>query len=181
MLGLGRLLDVGPAWAPVDLNTADAATGFRTTMRNATGCLFVANVAITGGGVIDTIFTVQQHTASTGGTSSSLVSTSVASSRGITQYWVKEGVTTTIAGSEAWARSTQAEAATVTIAGATYVAKEYMVAIHVDASQLGDTYTHVSVNVAAAALAHAKLISGIYILHDLETQRTPANLPVFLS
>lgn len=181
MLGLGRLYNAGAAWTPVDLNTADAATGFRCNMRNATHLLFVAHCAITGGGAVDTIFTVQQHTASTGGTTNSLVSTAVATSRGITQYFVKEGATTTMDGSEVWTRSTQAEAATVTMAGATYVAKEWMLAIPIEASQLGDGYTHVSVNVAAAALAHAKIIGGQYWIGDLETQRTPANLPAFLA
>jgi len=50
-----------------------------------------------------------------------------------------------------------------------------MVAIYVDAAQLSDGYSHVSIN-AACTTAAARLTACYYILHDLKVQRKPVNL-----
>jgi len=169
---LGRLFDVGTAFAPVDLNTA-GATGKRLSLQYASGVTFVGFLAAAGSGTEDVVFTVQQHTAYTGGTSSNLATATVSTSSGITAYYLK--AETTLDNDEAWTEVTQADGATVTIAGATYSTQQAIVAIYVSADQLGDGYTHVSVS-AADPGSVARLAAGLYIVHDLAQQRKPANL-----
>lgn len=175
MKGLGRLFDITPAWSPVDLNTADAATGFRVSMVHARACTIVVFCAV--GAADNLVLDVQQHTAYTGGTSADLDSTAVSTSTGITEWFIKSEAI--LDGDEAWSRQTQTEASEVTVTGATWGAMEKIIAIHVDADQLGDTYTHLSVN-ATNVTAAAHLSSGLYIMHDLLTQRAPANMPNWL-
>lgn len=169
---LGRLFDIGTAFAPVDLNTA-GATGKRLAMSHATGVAFVAYLAAAGSGVEDVVFTVQQHTAYTGGTTSSLATASVASSTGITSWWIKAEAT--LDNDEGWTEVTQADGATVTVSGATYSLFQAIVVIQISSEQLGDGYTHVSVN-AADPGSVARLAGGLYIVHDLDVQKKPANL-----
>lgn len=169
---LGRLFDVGTAFAPVDLTTA-GATGKRVALTHAAGVTFIAFLAAAGSGTEDAVFTVQQHTAYTGGTSSNLATASVASSSGITAYWLKAEAT--LDNDEAWTEVTQADSATVTIAGATYATQQAILAIHVSADQLGDGYTHVSVSVGDPGSV-SRLGAGLYLLHDMAMQRRPANL-----
>jgi hypothetical protein len=119
------------------------------------------------------VFTVQQHTAYTGGTSSSLATASVSTSSGITAYHIKSE--TLLDNDEAWVETTQADAATVTMLGATYAATQSLLAIYVGADQLGDGYTHVSLN-AAITTAAVRLTTCIYLVHDLAVQRKPAGL-----
>lgn len=165
MKGLGRLFDICTGWSPVDLNTLNAATGERVSMTHARACTFLVFCA--AGAADDLVLDVQQHTAYTGGTTADLDSTAVATSVGITEWYIKD---------ESWSRQTQTEASEVTVTGATWGAMEKIIAIHVDADQLGDTYTHLSLN-ATNTTAAAHLSSCVYILHDLVTQRAPANMP----
>lgn len=175
MEGLGRLFNVGNAVQPVDINTSDAATGLRISMANATG---VTILAITNaGGADDITFDVQQHTAYTSGTSADLDATAVATSTGIDHYYIK--AETTNDNDEAWVKVTQTAASEVVVSGATYGAMQKLVAIYVSADQLGDGYTHMSVNVACTT-GTAQLMAVLYIVHDLHVQRTPVNLPNLL-
>jgi hypothetical protein len=169
---LGRILDIGTAFAPVDLNTA-GATGKRVSLSHATGCLFVAYLGVAASGVEDVVFTVQQHTAYTGGTTSSLSTAAVATSTGITAWHMKAEAL--LDNDEPWIETTQADGATVTVTGATYSLFQCIVAIPISAEQLGDGYTHVSVNVADPGSA-SRLGGGLYLLHDLDVQRKPTNL-----
>src|SRR5688572_23497055 len=121
MRALGRLFDIGPGFAPVDLNTA-GATGLRFNMSVATGITFVFNMAVAGGGTDDNVITFKQHTAYTGGTTSNLAAATVTTSSGITAYWVKSE--TALDNDESWVEVTQADSATVTLAGATYAARQ---------------------------------------------------------
>jgi len=171
--GLGRIFDIGLGWAPVDLDTANGATGKRLSMAVGTGVTFLVSVGVAAGATDDLVFTVQQHTAYTGGTSSSLATASVASSTGITAFYVKSEAL--LDNDESWVETTQADAATITLAGATYAATQQLLAVYVGADQLGDGYTHVSLN-AAITTSNARLSSCIYIVHDLAYQRKPANL-----
>ncbi len=50
-----------------------------------------------------------------------------------------------------------------------------LVVVSVDASQLTDGYTHVSLN-AVSANGTAHLSSAVYLLHDLLSQRDPSLL-----
>lgn len=168
MDALGRLFDIGTCFAAVDFDTADAFTGKRISMARGTGCTFVYAGAVGGAG--DFTFTVQQHTAYTAGTSSNLASATVASSRGLTYYWIK--AETALDNDEAWVKVTFAETATPTIVGATYGTQQKLLVFTVQADQLGDGYTHISVNGAATSGA-TQPAAGLYILHDLRATRSP--------
>jgi len=177
MEGLGRLFDIGLAVAPVDIDTANAATGKYIDMSNATG---VTIVAVTlAGGAEDLVFDVQQHTQKTSaGTNADLDAVGVASSKGIDHYYIK--AETTLDNDEAWVKVSQAVASEVTVVGATYGTQQKLVAIYVSADQLGDGYRWLSVDVAITT-STSQLLAVLYIKHDLASQRGPANLPNLLS
>jgi hypothetical protein len=171
IFALGRLFDVGTGWAPVDLNTADGATGKRISMAGASGITFLVECGV--GGSEDLVLDVQQHTAYTGGTSNDLDSTAVSTSTGITRWYIK--AETALDNDEGWVKITQAEASECTVVGATYGTQQKKIIIEVDADQLGDTYTHLSLN-AACSTSTAQLSSCSYILHGLRYPRTPTKL-----
>lgn len=162
MDALGRIFDIGLALAPVDLGTA-GATGKRISLRDAGGCtiVFIYGAGTDGD---DPVPSLQQHTASTGGTSADL-------SIMDTIYRKAE---TTLDNDEAWVKTTQTAAALMT-AVADDAQKQKIYVIEVEADQLTDGYTHISVNQADLS-NNAQLAAAIYILRDLRVQRTPANL-----
>jgi hypothetical protein len=170
---LGRLFDVGPVFAPVDLNTADGATGLRINMSMHQGVTVVLFLGVAASGTDDNVITLKQHTAYTGGTTSNLASATVSDSYGLTSYYVKSEIA--LDNDEAWTRVTQAEAATFTLAGATYATLQKIVVFDVRADQLGAAYSHFSVSSSITTSA-AQLAAGFYLPHDLKYQRKPASL-----
>lgn len=175
MEALGRLFDIGTGWVPVDLDTANGATGKRISMQHCDAITFVVFLAV--GATDDVVLDVQQHTAYTGGTSSDLDSTAVSTSTGITRWHIKSEAT--LDNDETWTTVTQSEASEITLTGATYGDKQNIVVIEVRASQLGDTYTHVSLN-AATTTGTAHLGACLYFPHAMRYRRKPANLPNLL-
>ncbi len=171
MEALGRLFDIGTGWVPVDLDTANGATGKRISMQYCDAITFVVFLAV--GATDDVVLDVQQHTAYTGGTSSDLDSTAVTTSTGITQWYIKSEAT--LDNDEIWTKVTQSEASEITLTGATYGDKQNIVVIEVRASQLGDGYTHVSLN-CATTTSTAHLGACLYFPHELRYQRKPAGL-----
>jgi hypothetical protein len=169
MRALGRLFDVGTGWAPVDIDTANGATGKRVNLSNASGITFL--VFCGAGGAEDLVLDVQQATASTGGTSNDCDSANGAT--GVTTWYIK--AETTLDNDESWVKVTQSEASEVTVVGATYGAMQKMIAIYVGAEQLADGYAWVSLN-AAITTATSQLGACLYILHDLHVQRDPVLL-----
>lgn len=169
MQALGRLLDLGVGWAPVDLDDANGATGKRVSLQNAAGITFLV---FAGTGPAGFTVDVQQHTAYTGGTSADLDSTGNANSTGVTEWHVKSEAA--LDNDESWVRVTQAEASEVDI-GTTYGLLQKLVAIHVPAHALAPGYTHVSLT-ATSDNGTACLCGCLYLLHDLKVQRAPANL-----
>lgn len=167
----GRYIDIGIAFAPVDLDTANGATGKRINMSQHRGVLFVCALAV--GATDDLVFDVQQHTAYTGGTSADLDVTGVAGSKGVTYLDIKSEAA--LDNDEAWSRLSQSEASEVTLVGATYGDKQNLVKIPIFSDQLADGYTHMSVNVATTTAA-AHLGVGLYIPFDLRYQRAPNKL-----
>lgn len=165
---LGRLFDISIGWTPVDSQTA-AITGKRVSLRNAGGVTFVVNKAA-GTANDDPVFDLQQHTASSGGTTADLDI--------VATYWIKQE--TTLDGDETWTEVTQTAASEVTL-NSTSAETEMLVVFEVDARQLSDGYDYVSLNCADTGSAGAQLMSCIYILRDLAVQRTPANLVAPLS
>lgn len=183
MHGLGRLFDIGLAVAPVDIDTANAATGKRISMEGASG---VTVIAVTGvGGAEDLVFDLKQHTAYTGGTSKDLEADTAAGVAGTTEtsfYHIK--AETALDNDETWVKvpittgaSTTSE---VTVVGATYGTQQKLVAVYVGAGQLADGYTHFSVDVAITT-ATSQLLAVLYLRHDLAVQRVPTNLPNLLN
>jgi len=164
MEALGRLFDVGLAWAPVDAQSAQ--TGKRVSLANASAVTFlVIKAAGTAGD--DHSYDVQQHTASTSGTTADLDV--------VTRYYVKQE--TTLDNDESWEKFTQSAASEITDAGAagTSAEQQQIIAIEVHESQLSDGYTHVSINSGGEG-SNAQLSTCVYVLHDLKVQRAPANL-----
>jgi hypothetical protein len=171
---LGRLFDIGTGWVPVDLDTANGATGKRIAMSGADAITFVVFLAV--GATDDVVLDVQQHTAYTGGTSKDLdadPSTGTTDATGIDHYYIKSEAA--LDNDEAWAKVTQTAASEITLTGATYGDKQNIVVIEVSASQLGEGYSHVSLN-AATTTSTAHLGACLYFLHELRWQRKPANL-----
>jgi len=176
MEALGRLHDLSIGYLNIDLNTS-GATGKRVSLKNATGCTILCIVPATGG-VEDLTFDVQQATASSGGSSGDLDAGYLAGSRGIDHYYIKAA--TTLAGTETWTKVTQTEASEVVVVGATYGASQCIVAIPIQASQLGDGYSYISVNSPDPG-STARVVSVVYILHDLNIKRSPTNLAAALA
>lgn len=169
MEALGRLVDVCIGAAPVDLSTA-AVTGKRVALKGSGGLtILVVKGAGTAGD--DPTFTLQQHTAASGGTSSNLAV--------IDHYYLKNA--TTLAGTETWTKVTQAAAATIADPGAagTSAESQQILAIEVDAAQLADGYTHVSLDVADVGV-NAQLGAILYLRRDLLTERAPQALAASL-
>lgn len=159
MFGLGRIFDIGSAFAPVDFNTSDAATGHRVHMRNYETIAFVLYKGAGTAGA-DPVITVQEHNANTGGTSQNLAV--------VDEFYHKEEAT--LDGDEIWARVTQAKAATAT--DDTWAESEAIAVVEIEAASLSAGFEWVSCNIAAT-VANAQLVSGLYIMHGLKIQRRP--------
>ncbi|TDC47645.1 hypothetical protein E1281_25940 [Actinomadura sp. KC345] len=162
MEALGRTIDIVPGVVPVDLGTA-ASTGKRVGLKNATG-VTVVGFLNNGTAAQAPTFTLQEHTAASGGTSQNLAV--------IDHYYVKEEAA--LDGDETWTKVTQAAAATITDADWDD-ANQVLVAFEVHASQLSDGYTHISCNVSDPGTAQVGAV--LYVLHDLAHQRAPESLP----
>lgn len=171
MEALGRLFDVGTAWAPVDLDTADGATGLRVNMQMHDAVTFL--IVAAAGATTAATLTFRQHTAYTGGTSNDLASSVVTDSYGVTRWYVKSEAV--LDNDEAWSVQTQSELATITLAGATYGDKQYIIAVDIRADQLGAGYTHASVNFAAT-LGAPKLSTCLVLPHEMRYRRRPDRL-----
>ncbi len=157
---LGYRLDIGSAFAPVDLNTANGATGHRVHLRNYESIAFVF-IKAAGTAGEDPDLDVQEHNAATGGTSQDLDV--------ITEFYSKQE--TVLDGDEVWVRSTQTAASEVEL-GATSAEVEGIWVVQVDAAQLSAGFEWLSVNVVVTAAA-AQLAAGIYIMGGLKIQRRP--------
>jgi hypothetical protein len=171
MRALGDIFDISPAFAPVDIDTANGFTGKRISLSGARAVTFVFYGL--AGGAEDLVLDWQQHTAYTSGTSNDLDSTGVTTSRGPTENYLK--AETVLDGDEPWVRVAAAEASELTVVGATYGAMQKLAVSTVEASQLGTGYTHVSVN-GAITTGTSQIACGLYILHGLRYRRRPDKL-----
>ncbi|HET9889653.1 MAG TPA: hypothetical protein VFQ42_04055 [Mycobacterium sp.] len=168
MYKLGNTLDFGPGVVPVDFHTA-TNTGIRANLRNAQSVIFKVSMAAAASGTDDLVFTLNEHTAKTGGTTTALAN--------ITTWWLKSA--TTLDGTQTWTKQTQAAGSTFTIPGASYATKQVIAALQVNTKDLDDTYDYVSLSCAAtAAISRLGVIDTI--LTDLTVRRDPANLAATL-
>lgn len=165
MEALGRLFDLSCGVAPVDL-AGGAQTGNRVSLKNCSGATVVF-FKEAGAAAEATTLDLQQHTVSTGGTPADLDI--------IDHYYLKSE--TTLDGDETWTKVTQSVASEVTPAASD---TQQILVFHVGADQLSDGYQYISVNTTDTTTA-GQLGSILYILHDLNVQRAPANLVAPLS
>lgn len=161
MEALGRLFDISTGVVPVDLQTAQ--TGKRVNLKNAGGVTIVVFKAAGTAGD-DPTFDLQEHNASTGGTSQDLDI--------IDHYYLKQEAT--LDGDETWTKVTQTAASEVTGNG-TSAEEQAIYVFEVEASELSDGFNYISLNVADTG-TNAQLGCVLYFLRDLAVQRTPANL-----
>jgi hypothetical protein len=159
--GLGRSFDVCSGVVPVDFG-ASGATGHRLHMKNYGG---VAIVVLLNNGTAaeNPTITIQEHTAASGGTSTSLAVVD-------TIYTKTEAA---LDGDETWAKVTQSAGATFTNADWDN-ALEVIAVTEVHDSQLSDGYEWISANLSTPGTAHVGGV--IYIPFDLKVQRAPENL-----
>lgn len=157
---LGRIFDIGLGVAPLDLQTA--RTGLRQSMINCDGVLIVI---IKGAGTDgdDQTFTLNEHTAASGGTSQVLAQ--------ISEYFEKEE--TTLDNDEAWVRVTQTAASTLA-PGDPSAQVQAIYAIPIWGDQLSDSYKYISLDNDGAG-ANAQLGTIIYIPFGLSYPNIPAN------
>lgn len=162
MEALGRLFDLGSAFAPVDMQTA-ANTGHRINMNDCGG---VAFVLYKGAGTAgdDPVITLNEHNASTGGTSQVLAT--------LTKHYQKQE--TTLDNDETWSEVTQSAGSTITL-DATSAESQGIYVVQVNVEELSDGFDYLSFDVADVG-GNAQLGAGLYIKYDLKVQRAPANL-----
>lgn len=165
---LGRHIDIGLMFAPVDIDTANGWTGKRINMSMHQGVLCVIVMAV--GATDDVVVDVQQHTAYTSGTSGDLDAAATTGATGITASHIKSEAL--LDNDEIWALISQSVASEITLVGATYGDKQNILAFPVFSNQLSDGYTHMSVN-GATTTAAAHLACGLYLPFDLRYQRAP--------
>jgi len=165
MDALGRLFDVTLGAAPVDLTTA-GFTGARVSLRNSSGVSFIAILAAAASGTEAAVFTIQQHTAASGGTSATLTSPNV-------RYYLKSRATA-LDGSETWSAAANPTAGVITVPGASGQSGVIMV-VEIDDVTLSDGYAYVSINAADPGTV-SRLGAMVALPRDLDVRRKPANL-----
>lgn len=169
MKALGDVLDIGSAFAPVDFNTSDAATGHRVFMRDCGNLMFVLFKGAGTAGA-DPVVTIQEHSASSGGTSQTLVC--------LNEFYKKEE--TVLDGDEVWVRTAvDPEAGTANV-GLTGAEQEGIYVFEIQPAQLSAGFKWVSANIAAT-VANAQLVTGFYILTGLKIKRAPELLKNLLT
>jgi hypothetical protein len=160
--GLGREFDVAPVIVPVNLSGA-AATGLPVSLVDCGGVTFVL---FKGAGTAgdDPVITVResQDAAGTGEQDLDVV----------TSYVYKGD--TSVSGNESWVAATQT-AGDIDGDGTLDAEDAGLLAFYIDAGQLSDGFTHVTVDVADVGL-NAQVGGVLAIRHDLKVQRAPASL-----
>jgi len=165
--GLGRVCDFSVGISPVDTQTG-AMTGKRISMENCGGLMIVLFKAA---GIANDDYSIHlvEHTAYTGGTSTDLAC--------MTRYWQKKE--TALDGDEAWSEVTQT-ASHANTADATSAEAEMIIVFDVQASQLSDGYTHISMDWTDTGAGGTQPGCILYVPYDLKVQRKPANMTSWL-
>lgn len=166
---LGRDFDLLPIVIPIDLDNSQGGDQF--SLRDCGG---VDLVFITGDGAAgrDLTFTLKRHVdmADTSGTT--FPSTAFVSK----PYWYKRGDSTAV-GDGSWTKGTWTDADGAGIVlDDTEGEDSRLIVVPIEASDLGDGYSSLSVSDVVAGGSGAKLGACIAVLRDLQVARTPANL-----
>lgn len=168
MEALGRLFDLTMAVTPIDL-ASGAQTGKRIFMRDYRAITFVyMSDAGTAGEDVD--LDIQEHTASTAGTTQDLDV--------VTRWWKKREAT--LDGDEDWVLVTQAAASEIDL-GDDEGETENLAAVTIRADQLSDGYKWVSVNTTDSGATAGKIGCVLAILHDGYDQASPDRLKELLA
>lgn len=166
MEGLGRLFDMEVGVILQDMNAA-AATGNWVSLTRASGLSVVFIHAKGASGAGDPTLTLQEAKDNSGTSAQNLAV--------IDHYYRKSA--SSLAGTEAWTKVTQTAAATITSASGEGAADEAIWVFPVYGVQLDDGFEFVNVSTSkVSGSTTAELGTVLYVLHDLEVQRTPANL-----
>jgi hypothetical protein len=136
------------------LNVQPAMDGVFFNVKNVDGVTFLGYLA----GAVGDTYTLQEARSQAGLGAQNLVAVAV--------YHTSTGN-----GADVWVRRTQAAAATVVTAAS---AVQNAVVFEVDTAKLSDGYSWLKVTSTGAGLV-------IPIPRDLKIQRTPANLPAFIT
>lgn len=163
---LGTAFNVGSVTVPTDA-VAGAITGARVHLRDYSVCSFV--VVTTGASTDITDVDLQEHSASSGGTSQDLDI--------ITTYYYKSEAT--LDGDEQWTEGTQSAASEITNVGA--ASEELLLVVEVRAEQLSDGFEWVSLNVPDLGTNGTRHVCIVPILTGLRAQRKPTLLPAPLT
>lgn len=172
-IALGRLLDITPVIMPVDL-VDGANTGKRIHMKHGTSVMFVVIKATDAGTTDDLAIDLQEHTASSGGSSQDLDI--------ITDYFTKSE--TALDGDETWVRTTQDAASEITAANLAGTAElEVVLAVEVHRSQLSlsDGYEWISVNTPDLGSTDVQTGVVFALIFGLFNESKPELLPDHLT
>lgn len=161
---LGHLFDIEGMIAPKDFSSG-ASTGQRIDMRKATTCTFVIYCGA-GTAADDLLIDLQEHNASSSGTSQDLDI--------ITEYFRKSE--TTLDGDEVWTRYTQAAASETTDTTGTTAEEQNLMVVEVRHDQLSDGFKWISINVPDLGSAGTKFGCVLVILSGLRQQGKPERL-----
>ncbi len=171
MQALGNLYDITNQWIPVADLAAGAQTGARIHLNKHESVTFVVYMGIASAGTDDFVPDVQQHTASTAGTTADLDV--------VTRWHIKSEAT--LDGDESWVTNTQSAASEVTLAGATYAALQVILVIEVDAAQLSDGYEWVSIIMADPGTGGTRPGCALAILNKPYVASKPSNQKTLLA
>lgn len=168
--GLGRSYDIVPIVIPID--AAASQTGDQFSLRDCAGCDIVI---FTGDGAAgrNITFTVKKHVDMSDATGTTIALGSAAQLR---NYFYKQGTTTAV-GVGTWTKGTwfDADGAGIVVDSAEGD-KSSLFVIPIEASDLGDGYSALSISAVVTANAGAKLTAVLAILRGLAVQRAPQNL-----
>jgi Tol biopolymer transport system component len=167
---LGNLYDIAPQWIPHADLAAGAQTGKRIHFNKHESVTFVVFLAAVSAGTDTFVPDVQQHTASTSGTTADLDV--------VTTWYIKHEAT--LDNDEVWSRQTQSAGSEVSLTGATYTGQAIVV-IEVDAAQLSDGYEWISIDMADPGTGGTRAGSAIAILNKPYNSRRPDRLPDLLA
>lgn len=170
MLGLGRVHDIIPLVIPIDLDSSQGGDQF--SLRNAGG---VELVFITGVGAAgrDLTFTVKRHTDMSDATGTTIDLSAISHP----YYYYKQGTAATCVGVGTWSRGSLADTdGAAVVLDAAEGETSSLIVVYIDADDLGDGYTALSVSDIVAGGSGAKLGAAVAMLVDLDVQRIPTNL-----
>jgi hypothetical protein len=168
--GLGRLYDLVPVVDPIDLDNSQ--TGEQISLRDHNG---VDLIFYTGDGAAgrDLTFTIKRHVDMADATGTTLA---LGSATALRNFFYKRGDSTAV-GDGTWTKGTWFDAdGSGIVLDDTEGEDSRLIVVPIEAGDLGDGYSALSVSAVVAGGSGAKLGCCIALLRDSQVRRTPANL-----